>query len=85
MTAFLRMDSVNQEAYLLNNGRIDVWRMILSAPSCWIPGCGLGNFHLAILPTYRQGPSAWFYHAENVYIELLAEFGLLGFAIGSGD
>ncbi len=77
-----RMDSVNQEAYMLDNGRIDVWRMILSEPSYWLPGCGLGNFHSAILTTYGQGPSVWFYHAENIYIELLAEMGLLGLLIG---
>ena len=77
-----RMDSVNEEAYKLDDGRFTVWQMILSEPSCWIPGCGLGNFHFAILPTYRNEPTAWFYHAENIYIELLAELGVIGFAIG---
>ncbi len=77
-----RMDSVNEEAYELDNGRFLVWQMILSNPSCWLPGCGLGNFHFAILPAYRGEPTAWFYHAENIYIELLAEFGIIGFAIG---
>lgn len=76
-----RIESIDQEAYELNNGRMQVWGMILSHPSIWIPGCGLGNFHFAVLPTY-QSPNAWFYHAENIYIELLAEFGVLGFAIG---
>ncbi len=56
--------------------------MVLSQPSCWLPGCGLGNFHFAILPAYRAEPSAWFYHAENLYIELLAEMGIVGFVIG---
>jgi len=77
-----RMDSVNEEAYKLDNGRFTVWQMILSQPSCWLPGCGLGNFHFAILPAYRNEPMGWFYHAENIYIELLAEFGIIGFAIG---
>ena len=77
-----RMNSVNEEAYNLNNGRILVWEMILSQPSCWLPGCGLGNFHFAILPAYQSEPTAWFYHAENIYIELLAEFGVIGFALG---
>jgi hypothetical protein len=77
-----RMDSVNEEVYKLNNGRFTLWQMILSEPSCWLPGCGLGNFHFAILPTYRDEPTAWFYHAENIYIELLAEFGIVGFVIG---
>ncbi len=76
-----RMDSVNEEAYKLDNGRFTVWQMILSAPYIWLPGCGLGNFHFAILPTYTA-PTAWFYHAENIYIELLAEFGVVGFLIG---
>ncbi len=77
-----RIDSVNEEAYNLNNGRFTVWQMVLSQPSCWLPGCGLGNFHFAILPAYRAEPSAWFYHAENLYIELLAEMGIVGFVIG---
>ncbi len=77
-----RMDSVNEEAYELSNGRFLVWQMILSQPSCWLPGCGLGNFHFAILPAYRGEPTAWFYHAENIYMEMLAEFGVVGFAIG---
>lgn len=77
-----RMDSVNEEAYELNNGRFLVWKMILSEPRFWLPGCGLGNFHFAILPTYKSEPTAWFYHAENIYVELLTEFGLLGFVIG---
>lgn len=77
-----RLDSVNEEIYTLNNDRFTVWKMILTQPSCWLPGCGLGNFHFAILPTYRSEPSAWFYHAENIYIELLVEFGVVGFAIG---
>ena len=59
-----------------------IWKMILSQPSCWLPGCGLGNFHFAILPAYRSEPTAWFYHAENIYVELLAEFGVVGFTIG---
>ena len=76
-----RMDSVNEEAYELDNGRFTVWRMILTAPWIWLPGCGLGNFHFAVLPTYAE-PTAWFYHAENIYIELLAELGVTGFVIG---
>ncbi len=80
-TALLnRMDSVNEEAYELDNGRFLVWKMILSAPWIWLPGCGMGNFHFAILPTYVE-PTAWFYHAENIYLEVLAEFGVIGFAI----
>ena len=77
-----RMDSVNEEAYELDNGRFTVWRMILTASWIWLPGCGLGNFHFAILPTYVE-PTAWFYHAENVYLEILAEFGIVGFVISA--
>ncbi len=80
-TALLnRMDSVNEEAYELDNGRFLVWQMLLGAPWIWLPGCGLGNFHFAILPTYVE-PTAWFYHAENIYLEVLAEFGVVGFGI----
>ncbi len=75
-----RLDTLNQEAYELNNGRFTVWKMILSRPECWVLGCGLGNFHFAILPAYDAiQPSAWFYHAENIYIEVLAELGVVGF------
>lgn len=77
-----RLDSLNEEAYSLDNGRIIAWKMILSQTSSWLPGCGLGNFHFAILPAYRGEPMPWFYHAENIYIELLTEFGVIGFVIG---
>ncbi len=47
---FDRMDSVNEEAYKLDNGRFTVWYMILSQPSVWISGAGWGTFILPFCP-----------------------------------
>jgi tetratricopeptide (TPR) repeat protein len=76
-----RIATMDREAYQLDNGRFTLWSMILSNPSLWINGCGLGNFHFAILPTYRTELNSWFYHAESLYLELLTDFGVIGFAI----
>lgn len=76
-----RLDTLSEEVYSLKNGRLDVWQMALSQSSLWLTGCGLGNFHFAILPAYTS-PSPWYYHAESIYVELFSELGIFGLLIG---
>jgi tetratricopeptide (TPR) repeat protein len=79
--ALQRMDTISEEAYRLENGRITLWRMAFSEPAYFLAGSGLGTFHFAILPTYdSQGP--WYYHAENIFVELYTELGVLGLLVG---
>lgn len=78
-----RMETISEEAYFLNNSRITIWQQILAAPRLWLWGSGLGTFHFAILPEMGFGNGVWFYHAESIPFELLAEFGCVGFALGT--
>ena len=72
-----RLETVSAEAHRLDNARFELWQDALSLRSNWLFGTGLGTFHFAILPAQALDPkSVWFYHAENIYIELLSNFGL---------
>ena len=60
-------------------GRFDHWRevegLIRDFP---LTGCGWGCYRW-VNPMYlSKDPNVWFYHAENQYLEVLAEAGLLG-------
>jgi O-antigen ligase len=65
------------------NGRSQIWmtslRVWLANP-LW--GVGLGCFPEGAAPFYRFERESLFFHAENDYLEVLAEGGLLGFALG---
>jgi tetratricopeptide (TPR) repeat protein len=65
------------------NGRSQIWmtslRVWLANP-LW--GIGLGCFPEGAAPFYRFERESLFFHAENDYLEVLAEGGLLGFALG---
>ena len=73
-----RLGTLSEEAYKLSNARFDLWKMALGQPSTWMLGSGLGAFHFAVLPAYDQPRTYWFYHAENIYIELLSAVGPVG-------
>ncbi len=77
-----RMDTVSREAYQMDNARLELWKMALSQPSAWLLGSGLGTFHFAVLPAYPTPQTAWFYHAENIYIELASDAGMVTLLIG---
>ncbi|QDV26119.1 O-antigen ligase family protein [Aureliella helgolandensis] len=77
-----RLDTVSQEAYRLDNARLELWEMALTQPQSWLLGSGLGTFHFAILPAYLAPQFVWFYHAENIYVELLSNLGLPGLVAG---
>ncbi|MCA9130545.1 MAG: O-antigen ligase family protein [Planctomycetales bacterium] len=82
-----RLETVSEEAYERDNERLTLWGMALSQSSAWILGSGLGTFHFAILPAYQTPTSVWFYHAENIVIEVLSNCGplaALGLIFGVG-
>ncbi|MBI3467789.1 MAG: O-antigen ligase family protein [Planctomycetes bacterium] len=64
------------------DGRVPHWRTSLQAVRDfpWL-GSGLGTYKF-IYPLYdHQAAVAWFYHAENQYIEALVEAGVCGLAL----
>ncbi|GAB5404493.1 MAG: hypothetical protein Aurels2KO_27240 [Aureliella sp.] len=82
-----RLDTISAEAHSLSNARFELWQMALSQRCTWLLGSGLGAFHFAILPAYTVPTTVWFYHAENIYIEVLhgvGPIGLLAALVGLG-
>lgn len=73
-----RLDSINEEAYERDNARIDLWQLVLGQRESYLLGSGLGTFHFAIVPEYAGPKSVWFYHGENVYLEVMSNLGILG-------
>ncbi len=73
-----RLDTISAEAHSLSNARFELWQMALSQRCTWLLGSGLGAFHFSILPAYTAPTTVWFYHAENIYIEVLSGVGPLG-------
>ena len=64
------------------NGRSQIWMtslMVWLANPFW--GVGLGCFPEGAAPFYRFERESLYFHAENDYLEVLAEGGLLGFAL----
>ena len=77
-----RFDELNRVAYEREDGRLEVWRYTLSAIAWyWLTGSGLCTYQFALLP-FHSGPSeVWFQHAENLYLEVFLEFGLVGLVV----
>lgn len=78
-----RLDTLSQEAYQMDNVRLMLWGMAFSQPSVWLLGSGLGTFHFALLPMYAAPQTTWFYHAENIYVELASGAGLITLLIAT--
>ncbi len=78
-TLFQRFDQLNEVAYEGRDGRLTVWGYTFSALGWyWLFGSGLCTYQFALLPFHDRGPSIWFQHAENLYLEIFVEFGGLG-------
>jgi O-antigen ligase len=84
--AAVGLDSVLERFLRVDNdfvtGRLPIWRaamaMFVEHP---IVGTGWGTFQ-ALLPAYRPEPNGFYYtHAHNDYLEVLAEGGIVGFAV----
>ncbi len=71
-----RFDSLSEEAYRVDNARLHLWGLVLSQPGCWKLGSGLGTFHFSLLPFYDSAQPYWWYHAENIFFELLSNQGI---------
>ena len=65
------------------NGRSEIW---MTSVQAWLAnpvfGLGLGCFPAGAAPFYEFERESLFFHAENDYLEVLAEGGIIGFALG---
>jgi O-antigen ligase/tetratricopeptide (TPR) repeat protein len=67
---------------LSSESRLLHWNDALRAvPDFWFLGSGLGTYRFIYVPYQRRPSQAWFYHAENQYLEGLLESGVLGLAL----
>lgn len=63
------------------DGRLAHWPVGLrAARDFWLLGSGLGTYRYVYRP-YADTDDAWFYHAENQYVEALCEGGVLGLGL----
>ena len=54
------------------------WRMVQDH---WVTGTGLGTYSLSYPPYQQRHLTKIFFHAENQYLEALAEMGIFGLAM----
>lgn len=63
-------------------GRVDHWRdSVRAIPDFWQTGSGLGTYRFIYQPYQEELATAWYYHAENQYLEALVEGGVPGLAL----
>ncbi len=67
---------------LLSDGRLPHWRSSLQAAKAHFPaGSGLGSYAYAYLPYQTTGSDKWFHHADNLWLEMLVEQGIVGLVL----
>jgi tetratricopeptide (TPR) repeat protein len=70
------------ESTILRDGRIKHWRDGAEAAVAYFPaGSGLSTYAYAHLPFKQTGPHAWYHHADNLWLELCVEQGLVGICL----
>ena len=77
-----RLGTLLDESELQADGRLANWADARCASGkMWPAGSGLGTYRY-VYRLYQQQPhSAWFYHAENQYLQTLVEAGLPGLGL----
>ncbi len=64
---------------LLRDGRLNHWQDGWQTAVAHLPtGSGLGTYAYAYLPHQSAGSGYWFQHADNLWLELFVEQGILG-------
>ncbi|WP_197172126.1 O-antigen ligase family protein [Novipirellula aureliae] len=64
---------------LLHDGRLPHWSDGMEAAKSYLPlGSGVGTYADAHLPFLDESMDAWFVHADNLWLELFTEQGLVG-------
>lgn len=77
-----RLATLLDESTLQGDGRLVNWADARLASQDLLPaGSGLGTYRYVYRLYQQQPTSAWFYHAENQYLQTLVEAGLAGLAL----
>lgn len=78
-----RWEVFSREADTLqNDGRVLHWQDSWRAAVAYLPGgAGLSTYAYAYLPHQDVSPGSWFEHADNLWLEMLVETGLIGLAV----
>lgn len=81
MLSITRFNPLASSPTLLEDGRLDHWPTSFATAKAHFPaGSGLASYAFAYLP-YQDPESAsdqWFVHADNLWLELLVEQGIVG-------
>ncbi|QDV81475.1 O-Antigen ligase [Stieleria magnilauensis] len=71
--------SGNTIEHALSNARVNHWWDGLRASLEYLPlGSGLGTYGFAYLPFQDSGGELWFQHADNLWLEVFVEQGVIG-------
>lgn len=71
--------SLKTGAGISSDDRWSHWRDATRAAAAYAPtGSGLATYAYAYLPFQADGSEYWFHHADNLYLELFVEQGLVG-------
>ena len=74
--------SGNDGTTLLRDGRLTHWRDGWEAAVSHLPlGSGLSTYAYAYLPFQETGSRTWYNHADNLWLELLTEQGIVGLVL----
>ncbi len=78
----LEVFTSSSQSTLLNDGRLTHWPDGLRAAAAHFPlGSGLATYGDAVHPHQRTSSSSGFAHADNLWIELVTEQGIVGFLL----
>ena len=79
-SVFARLGTLlDGDKFLATGARLPHWQESLQiVPDFWITGSGLGTYRYVYGLYQKQPLEGWFYHAENQYVEALADGGAVG-------
>lgn len=78
-------DTVQQDkSTLLRSGRLQHWGDGWQTAKAHLPaGSGLSTYAYAYLPHQQTSPEVWFHHADNLWLELIVEQGIVGVVLAA--
>ncbi len=83
------VDRINQtasqeKASMLHGHRLQHWSDGWSAAKSHLPaGSGMATYAYAYLPHQQSSPEFWFHHADNLWLELIVEQGIIGLLLAA--
>ena len=67
---------------LIRSGRLDHWNDGWDTAVAHLPaGSGLSTYAYAYLPHQESSPPRWYYHADNLWLEMFTEMGIVGLVL----